>query len=171
MAPDFMLLDVQLARYFWCAEEMGYTPLRGVLFNEIRTKPPSIPPQLRSGGISTAKKYDTDLFTLLAALKSYGLDPNDYPDLVRRAKANTVNYFRRTPMPKDKTLTVTQLKDLLMTAREMKTAEALNHFPRTVMKSCDWDCDYKDPCIVQLFGGDIEQMLKKNYQQRGRRDV
>jgi RecB family exonuclease len=41
--PDWLILDPQLARYHWSADKLGYTPLRGVIYDEIRTKPPTMP--------------------------------------------------------------------------------------------------------------------------------
>jgi hypothetical protein len=61
--------------------------------------------------------------------------------------------------------------ELVQTAQEIDTAVKKKRFPRSVRKDCNWDCEYKDLCIVQLFGGDISTMVKKNFQPRGRRDV
>jgi len=74
-------------------------------------------------------------------------------------------------MPKDKALTRRQMAELNMTAEEIHNAAKLGAYPRTTRKECDWDCEYKDLCIVDLFGGDISTMVKKNFQPRGRRDV
>jgi RecB family exonuclease len=41
--PDWLILDPQLARYHWSADKLGYTPLRGVIYDEIRTHPPTLP--------------------------------------------------------------------------------------------------------------------------------
>jgi len=170
MDPDFMLIDSQLARYFWGAEKMGYTPLQGVMFNEIRTKPPHIPEVLKSGRLSERSNMDTDLYTYLAAIKRLGQDPSTYRETLARLRDNTTRFFRRTQLPKDKPLTKRQMHELIMTADEIREAERLERFPRTVRKDCSWDCEFSDMCIVDLFGGDIQPMIEKNFQTRGRRD-
>lgn len=168
MDADFMLIDAQLARYFWGAEKMGYTPLRGVVFNEIRTKPPVVPELLKKGGLSRRKNMDTDYFTYLDSIRQHDLDPSEYQEELHRLKQNTGSFFRRTRLPRDKPLTKQQMLELKWTATEMKRAEAHGAFPRTPEKACGWDCEFKDICIVDLMGGDISSMIKMNFNQRRR---
>lgn len=163
MEQDYMLLDAQLARYFWAATVMGYTPLRGVLFNEIRVKAPAVPQLLKAGGLSQRKNIDSDYYTYLSEIERHGLDPADYEDILRILKLKTGTFFRRTMMPKDKALTRRTMKDLLDTSREIKSARQANRFPRTVDKSCTWGCDYKDVCITEYFGGDAKSLMKANF--------
>lgn len=160
---DYMLLDAQLARYFWAAEEMGYTPLRGVMFNEIRTKAPAIPEVLKSGGLSQRKNIDTDYYTYLREIRRLGLDPGPYSDLLHRLKGNTARFFRRTTMPKDRGLTKRTMLDLTHTAQEILAARKHDRFPRSVNKTCTWDCEFKDVCITELFGADPTSLIKANF--------
>lgn len=173
MDADFMLLDTQLTRYFWAAREMGYDtpdcPLRGVIFNEVRTKPPTIPKLLQSGALSRAKNIDTDYFTFLQTIRDNDLDPNDYIDELKRAKYNTSSFFRRTRMVKDEGIMRIQMQELEDSAFEMKIAAKRNAYPRTVRKTCVWDCDYKDLCITELMGGDISSLVKANFERSKRR--
>lgn len=171
MDEDFMLLDAQLARYFWAAEKMGYTPLRGVMFNEIRTKPPAVPQLLASGGLSQRKNIDTDYYTYARELKRHGLAPQPYEELLHRLKGNTSKFFRRTIMPKDEALTKRTIQDLIETASEIERAERKGRYARTVDKACTWDCEFKDVCITELFGGDASSLMKANFETRKRRDA
>lgn len=163
MEGDYMLLDAQLARYFWSAERMGYRPLAGVMFNELRTKPPAIPQQLQSGGVSKRANIDTDYQTYLRAVKLAGEDPEDYKDILTRLKAQPDRFFRRTSMPKDRGLTRRTMRDLLDTLAQIKESESKNRFPRTVNKTCTWDCDFKDVCITEYFGADPTSLIKANF--------
>lgn len=164
MDQDYMLLDAQLARYFWAAEAMGYTPLRGVMFNEIRTKAPAIPGELKSGGLSQRANIDTDYYTYMQEIKRLELDPAPYEELLHRLKRNTGRFFRRTIMPKDKGLTKRTMRDLVQTAAEIQTAQQRDRFPRTVNKQCTWDCEFKDVCIAELFGADPTSLIKANFE-------
>lgn len=172
MPQDFMLIDAQLARYFWAAEKMGYKPLRGVLFNELRTKAPTIPEVLKSTGRLTERKnIDTDVYTYWKEIKKLGHDPKSYADTLRRLKAQTgTKWFRRTRLPKDAPLTKQQMREMLMTVREIRAAREHKHFPRNPMKSCAWDCAYLDPCMIELFGGDVSDVIKMRYDKRGEGD-
>lgn len=168
MDQDFMLLDAQLARYFWAAEKMGYKPLKGVMFNEIRTKPPAVPELLKSGSLSQRKNIDTDYFTYLREIKRHGLDRAPYDELLHRLRANSGKFFRRTVMPKDRSLTKRTIKDLLETGQEIAAATRRERFPRSVNKTCTWDCEFKDVCITELFGGDPTSLMKTNFETRSR---
>ena len=169
MDPDFMLLDTQLTRYFWCAEYMGYKPLRGVMFNEIRTKAPTVPRVLKSGQLSQAKNIDTDFYTYAREIVRHGLDPTPYAATLRRLKRNTGSFFRRTHLPKDKPLTRRMMRELEMTRAEMDFAHEHNQFPRSTSKNCVWDCDFKDLCIAELMGANVDPMIEMNYNVRPER--
>jgi hypothetical protein len=163
LPPDFMLLDAQLTRYFWCAEKMGYTPLMGVEFNQIRTKAPTVPSLLQSGELSQRMNIDTDYWTYLRAIKQHELDPKDYKKILEHLWAQEDSFFRRSRMPRDKPVTDQMMDELFMSVDEIVAAEKHGAYPRTVMKECTWDCPYLEPCVIQLQGGDISSIVKMNY--------
>lgn len=163
MEPDFMLLDAQLARYVYCAELLDYKPIKGVIFDEVRTKPPTVPEVLKSGELSQAKKIDTDYYTYALAIKKHGLDPRRYRRTLLRLKHQENRYFRRTYLPKDRVLTQQLMDELVMTAHEIQRAERKGEFPRTPEKTCTWDCDYLVPCQIALMGGDPSDELKAKF--------
>lgn len=163
MDSDFMLLDAQLTRYFWCAEQMGYAPLMGVEFDELRTKAPWVPEPLKTGGLSKKQNMDTDVYTYLQAIKQHDLEVKDYRDVLLRLKAQTGRFFRRSKLPKDKPITDRMMQELVMTANDILRAERKEEFPRTPDKSCTWGCDYTEPCITELQGGDWSSVAKLKY--------
>lgn len=171
MDPDFMLLDAQLARYFWCAERMGYTPLLGIEFNEFRTKAPTVP-KLTDSGARLQKKMniDTDALTYLREIKRHGFDPADYSDILSHLLHQHEKFFRRTKLPMSKPLMRQQMLELVMSAREITSAQKRGEFPRSPMKACDWDCDYKNLCITDLQGGNIAPLVKLHFKKSSRRE-
>lgn len=166
MPKDFMLLDAQLTRYFYCAEKMGYTPLMGVEFNEIRTKAPTVPHRNQNGMLSQAKNIDTDYWTYLAEIKKLNQSPKLYMETLRRLWEQDEKFFRRSRLPKDRPVTEQMMIELDMAVDEIAEAEHFNRFPRTPDKSCEWMCDYKDICIIDLQGGDISSAVKSKYETR-----
>lgn len=170
MDPGFMLIDAQLARYFWAAEKMGYTPLRGIVFNELSTATPTLPRMLQSGRLEKRANIRCDVYSYYREILKHKQDPRRYADFLRKLMSQSDQWFRRTKLPKDKPLTDRTLAEMMMTAREMKQAEELNEFPRTPDRSCTWGCPFVDPCTIQLQGGEIDQVLKLRYTQR-KRDV
>lgn len=168
MPKDFMLLDAQLTRYFYCAEKLGYTPLRGVEFNEIRTKAPTIPHLNKNGFLSQAKNIDTDYWTYLAEIKKLKQSPKIYKDYLRHLWEQDEKFFRRSRLPKDKPVTQQMMAELDMASHEIEASEQTGEFPRSPDKSCEWMCDYKDLCIIDLQGGDISSVIKMKYETRKR---
>lgn len=160
MPESFMLIDTQLARYFWAAEKMGYTPLRGVMFNEIITASPTLPEILKSGGLSKRKNIRCDAYTYLRYVKELGLDPNDYRDILGYLKPRLNQWFRRTSLPRDTNLTRTLMEEMSYTSREIQDAERLGQFPRTPDKSCTWGCDFLEVCQLELAGGDPSDIIR-----------
>lgn len=166
MDPDFHLLDAQLARYAWCAEQKGYAPIAGVIYNELRTKPPAIPEVLKSGQLSQRKNIDTDAATYLQTIKEHGLDPKPYIPFLRYLRSREdEKFFRRSRLPKSKGLMQTLMNDLVYTAREIQRAEKANEFPRSPDKACSF-CDYRNPCQIELLGGDPSHELREKFTQR-----
>lgn len=169
-AGDNMLLDPQLTNYYSAATLLGYVPLGGVLYNEIRTKPPAIP-ALTTRGLSRRKNIDTDVYTYMSALRRYGLDPGDYSEILRLiARRQPERFFRRRKLPKDPPMLRTMRRELVQSAREIRSAENDSRFPRTFLSQCKWDCSFKDLCIAELHGGDISSMIKQNYRRRQHED-
>jgi hypothetical protein len=168
--PDWLILDPQLARYHWSADKLGYTPLRGVIYDEIRTLPPTLPKLLASGRLEQRKNIRCDVYTYFEEIKRHNLSVKKHATFLKYLKAHTSDWFRRTPLPKDPPLTKRVMQEMVISAREMKEAEELGQFRRTPMKDCRWDCAFSNPCIVQLTGGNIEPILKAHYEPKEARD-
>lgn len=170
MPEDFMLIDSQLARYFWAAEKIGIGPVRGVMFNEVITKPPTLPKFLeKSGRLEMRKNLVCDAYTYMAEIKRLKLDPAPHKKFVQHLRGQSDRWFRRTPLPRDKHLTLTTMRELQMTASDMKRAERNGHFPRAPMKSCTWDCDFLDLCTTELMGGDFRSVASMSYRTKKKR--
>lgn len=166
MPEDFMLLDAQLARYFWGAEHMGYTPLRGIMFNEINTTPPTLPKVLLNGELEKRANLACDVYTYYREIKRHGAPLDPHRAFLRKLKAQEGRWFRRTHLPKDPPLVNRLMDELNMSAREIERAQRNNDFPRTVLKECVWDCEFKTICQIDLMGGDISHEMKSKFTQR-----
>lgn len=163
--PDDMLLDPQLTLYFWGLEAMGYHDMRYGMYNEVRTKVPTVPKLLARGGLSVAKNIDTDVYTYQKAIRDNDLDPTDYEEILHHIATNEeMRFFRRTPIPKDPPVLRTTMKELVDTAIEIQRAERENRYPRSFESSCKWDCEYKGLCITELHGGDISSMIRQDFE-------
>lgn len=157
---EYRFIDMQSARYVWGLNKLGWD-LTGVLWNYIRTKEPTKPPLLKSGGISKAKRYDTDAFTLLRTLKEYGLDPHDYRDVIIKAKNNQSTFFRRERVPKPATVMKELVADVVHIA---DTIERGYHPTRSIDRSCTFTCSYLSVCSTSLYGGDVRDIIETHFQ-------
>lgn len=168
---DNMLIDPQLTNYFTGLEMMGYKPMMGVLYNEIRTKAPTVPQVLKAGGLSKAKKIDTDVYTYYQTIKQHGLNPADYADILQHiAKNEEDRFFRRVRLPKDKVMKRIMMREAEDTAAEMMMVEKRGRYVRTYNRQCAWDCDFKTLCISQLHGGDLKSLILHQYRNRKETD-
>jgi PD-(D/E)XK nuclease superfamily len=175
LPDDFMLLDSQLARYFWAAKQIGIetpdTPLMGVIFDEILTKAPTVPALLQSGRLTQKKNQNTDVTTYVWAMKNLDKTDESWNDKVKfyyttlqRIKAQQVGrFFRRTYLPRDRPMTQRVMRELMMTTGDIKRANRRNEFPRNVSKECVWSCDYLDLCQIELQGGDASATKKLKF--------
>lgn len=173
LPPDFLMIDTQLTRYHWAAKKLerfkGHNIL-GVCFNEIRTKAPTVPAVLKDGSLTRRQNQDTDLTTFLWAMKylderelSWEEKVEFYKPTLRRIKSQQEGrFFRRTFMPKDPVTTKIMMKDLMVTADEIREAEDRGYFPRSPDKACTW-CDYLELCQVELMGADTSNTIKLKY--------
>lgn len=172
MPVDFMLLDAQLARYFWGAEHMGYKPLRGILFNEVKTKAPTLPKVLANGTeLEKRANLQCDVYTYLREIKRHGMDIDPHREFLRRLASQQDSWFRRTRLPKDPPLIATLMEELEMTADAIRHAQEAGHYPRTVNKDCTWSCEYLHMCQVELAGGDASDIIKARFTTKEERDL
>jgi len=167
---DDMLLDPQLTLYFRAAELMGYTPLLGAMYDEIRTKAPTVPEQISNGQLSKRKNIDTDVYTYMSEIRRLGLNPDYYRDILLTIATRQKNrFFRRTFLPQDPPMVRTTTREAMMTAQQIVDAERRGQFPRTFEYSCRW-CEFKDICIAELHGADPRPIIRMSYT-RNKRDV
>jgi len=172
--PDlsFRILDAQSALYIWAARRMGI-PVQGHIWNYGKRKAPSIPKLLLDGTRLSRAACDTDYPTMLAAIKKYKLDPEDYRDKLLSLKRQryvpgepqTSVFFRRDVLEKSDEM-------LKQVAREgYHTAIRMNEYDftktgfveRVPDRSCTFMCNYTDLCTLELFGGEPRQIRKSRY--------
>lgn len=156
---DTRFMDIQTARYVWGLNRLKtYGRIDGILWNYIRTKPPTRPPQLKSGGISVAKKYDTDALTFTQALVDYGLNPRDYRDRIIALKRHN-RFLKRVRVPWH----IDVVKTLVREAVEVMDEIERGYKPtRRIGRHCTW-CSYQTVCMTELYGGDADQVRQDLY--------
>jgi PD-(D/E)XK nuclease superfamily len=159
---DYRFLDVQTTRYLWGLGQEGIN-CTGVLWNYIRTRPPTRPKLLKRGGLSNARRnIDTELYTFLRTLDELGLPRSDYRDKIKALRRSD-NYFRRERVPRGKPVVEQLVREAVAVADQIERGV----LPiRSVERSCEWMCSYKDLCISDLYGGNTKALVKSKYHVR-----
>lgn len=146
--------DIQTILYYWAARESG-EKVDGVLWDYIRTKPPTKPELLKRGGLSRRKDADVDYDTLLETIRENDLDPDDYREELERASKKV--FFLRIKLPKPgEDLIKEVVGDFFHTARDIQDS---THFPRNMSRDCKM-CSYYQICSAEVRGFDSESIRK-----------
>lgn len=158
---DYRFLDVQAKRYVWGLNKIGtYGEITGILWNYLRTVPPTIP-KLKQNGEMSARRINTDYLTMRRFLKQNQFDVDDYRDVLSRLKGRN-DFFRRERVPAPKKVVDRLVKEAVLTADEIERGV---QGIRSIDTSCNW-CGFKAACIAALYGGDEAMILKNKYHVR-----
>lgn len=168
-SSEFRMSDVQTTLYFWVVltlcEEWGIPAKQivGAIFNYIRTQPPSEPIILQDGSVSK-RQIDSSWSFYKEAIIKAGKDPKDYKDMKKKLTGNENRFYHRHRMDKPKALMKILLQEAVFTAYQIEAFK--NMVARTLDKSCEWGCDYKEICYSELQGFDTDSIVKTLYERR-----
>lgn len=165
---EVRLMDPQTHRYFWALE--GKFDLTGVIFNYLRSKPPTIPERLKSGELTRRASIDTTPRTYLSAIKAYGLNPDDYQDVLADLRHRPSAFCWRYRVSRNPVIAQNFLKDLSMVTDRIIELRGERRPIRTIDFRCHMDCDYRDLCLVELGGGRGEPIIKGHFTMKGESD-
>ena len=150
--------DVQTCLYVFAAIKLGFK-VDLIMWDYVRTKPPTIPKALKKGGITRRQNLDTDYETYHQVIVENGFDPKDYPVELERAKLNV--YYDRRFMPISDKLIKMIFRDFIRTAKEI---DALKMYPtRNLGFNCR-GCEYVSLCRAELMGLDADFIRRTEYQ-------
>jgi hypothetical protein len=159
--------DLQLLTYVWLLPQSGYDAPHGVLWDYLRTKPPTIPEILKSGELTKRANLDSDYKTYMQAIKDNGLDPDNYKEVLDRFKAEGGNrYFERVKLPKPpKAMIDSVVNDFKQTIIQIQDATKRGHFVRDMSRDCK-GCEFYELCQAEIRGLDASYIRKANYKER-----
>ena len=164
---DERMMNPQALMYPWALKKAGYD-VRGFVFNYGRKKPPTIPPLLKKGFLTTRHSLDTDVYTYLREIKrTHGdgwkrLAKTYYADKIEELKARHNDWFRRERVPVDNVRINAALREFKATVRDILRRQT-DDVPRSYAYNCPFNCDYHDPCVAEFTGRDITKLLETNY--------
>ena len=171
-SAEYRIADLQSGLYPWGLRVAGID-IDTFGFNYIRTKPPTVPSINQNGAISK-RRIDTDYATMYNFLKEYYADvwpdiPKEWKVRLRFLKDNNI-YLKRSRQKKPKAVEDRLVRELDFTTEEIAayTEMAADNpgediWPRTMIMSCDWDCDFYELCLIELLGGDGKFIRRTKY--------
>lgn len=157
---DQRFRDLQTIIYTSVLESLGIKKVDGVMWDYIRSKPPTVPELLKNGKLSVAR-IDTLQNVYLKAIVDNKLNPKDYKKKLKELEGNEVNFFKRVFMPINPTLYNTLIKETVETANEMSQNAATDK-TRNITKDCSW-CSFESLCRAELLGIDADLIRKKEF--------
>lgn len=158
--------DYQILLYLWAHNREAKKADRadGLIWDYLRTKPPTIPQPLVKGGLSVAQNQDTDYETYVRQLKALRIDPRPYAEFLKSLKErSSTKFFLRVPLPEpSEEMTNSVVDDMVVTAVQMRDAKS---FPRHMSRDCSW-CEYYRLCHSELRGLDSEFIEKTEFEEK-----
>ena len=138
-----------------------------VLWNYIRTKEPTVPEQLKAGGLTRRADLDSTLEVYSAEVTRLGLNPMDYDEQWQRLAGRELSVF----FPRIEQVIVAQadvlLRDYINTAREIRRyrkawADGIVEPVRNLSMDCTW-CEFATLCNAVILGGDESDIREMRF--------
>ena len=166
---DHRWANLQGAVYVTVAGLLGWPTakvkqLQGVCWNYIRSKEPSRPKLLKTGGLSSPATCDTLPEVVLDVLDEHKLDPAKFQDYIAVHESNLPTWFQRVFQPVQLDIVKKLWDDFLVTAREMADyySRTDKQPPRTIDLHCRW-CPFEKLCRAELQGSEVEWVIETEY--------
>jgi hypothetical protein len=172
---DTIDLDEQMDFYFLaCTYNPTILPnFAGIVYNVIRKKAPTIPRMLQrpAGTLSRAKDIDTTYEIYMDTIKYYGLNPDDYIDILNLLKEKGDTFYGRTIVNRSQEKIADISKSLFYTIKKIKdniklfeNIQDMNVFHKSPSLMCPRDCSYCEMCIMHSKGADWVDYANQSFE-------
>ena len=158
---QWLWLDDQCSSYAWAIREQLGLEVRGVIYNQLRKKPPHPPNMLRSGSFSVNKQQDTTFEVYLRAIRQAGQNPSWYRDFLLYLKKNPKEFCRRTKVKYNERQLQIVGERIRREAIEMINDPVI--YPSPSPMNCN-GCRFFSPCLQVQEGS--EPYMEENYERR-----
>jgi len=166
--PAILVLDDQTLKYQMAAEKKFGIRLEGVYFNVLRKAVPREPELVYVGTknerLTVRKDIDTTHQVYMNTIKKHDFDPTDYKEVLEGLAIKGNTFFYRETIRRNTHELELEKRRTFLNAQEMADPN-LNIYPNPTW-DCVWDCDFRDLCLAMNEGGDVEFLLRENYQLR-----
>lgn len=160
--------DIQLVLYYWAwNKEHPKKPIDGIMWDYLRTKPPTIPEVLKNGQLTQRVNIDTDFYTYAREVTRLQLEPRLYKETLDRLKGRgSIDFFERVTLPSP---SLELIKSIVEDAAE--TAWFIDNHgekarTRNLTRNCSFDCEFYNLCQAELRGLDADFVRKTDYEEK-----
>lgn len=155
--------DLQMVFYVWGHNKKNpKDQVDGIVWDYIRTKPPTIPEQLKSGELSQRANIDTDVYTYKAEIDRLKLDPKPYMEFLKKLGERRNSFVERVFLPSPPKIMIdTAVSDLVSTAEQIRDFGSKLK-DRNSSKDCSW-CTFYNLCQAEMRGLDSDFIRKADF--------
>lgn len=167
--PDHRFSDIQTVLYYWGWNETHRSDERldSIMWDYGRMKAPTVPEELKAGGLSKRANIDTDVFTYRKRLAELGLDEKPYRQFLKTLEGKERTFFERVPLPApSKHLIKAVVEDARLTAIMARKALRTGRAPRSMSGFNCNGCEFRTLCEAEVRGLDHKFVRKKEYKER-----
>ena len=165
---EHLILDDQMTIYIWAIQQILGVEVEGALYNCVRKKLPTIPKELKAGGLSQAKDIDTTYDVYLKAIEEHEFDPADYQKILNILADKPNGFQMREKVRRNQHEIALAGHLLLCEGIDMLNAPFIYPNPNW---DCSWRCDYKPLCEAVNRGDDVQFIIDKAYEKSDRGEV
>jgi len=167
-SDQISLFNPQGILYLWGLRQTGIK-IKGIIWDYVRTKPPTIPRVLKDGTVSRKQNIDTDYDTYLNTVIASGGDAEDYVDFLDMLKNREEIFYRRTVLVVPEPTIKLVIDDLKQTAVEISR---LQYYPtRNISTITCRGCQFRRVCEAVLNNLDAEFIKKKDFKIREVKEI
>lgn len=153
------LFNQQSSIYIWALEQLGYKKVKGVIWNYVRAKQPTVPQRLKSGRLSK-QRCDSIPTVVERYLIEQGENLKDWNEFI--TALNWDDFYRRYEERVSREVVRSVMEDVIETAKDIidkpdRKARNMNS------QGCQW-CDYAPICEAELTGADVSFIIKSKYE-------
>ena len=164
-SQEYLIMDDQCGSYLWGLTQLD-PPIfaEGVLYNELKKKPPQPLRQLMNGEFSVNRSQDTTFEIAVSTLREhYGKIPKHYWDFLDYLKYKPDNFIHRSHVRRSRREIQILGESLRYEVLDMLNSPSIYRSPSRINCST---CPFIAPCTVKWEGGDYEWLLDLEFQER-----
>ena len=167
MKPDRnrLMMNDQFVGYLWAASMITKRPVTKLIYDGIGKKLPTIPRELKAGGLSKAKIV-TDMKTYLGEIRRLRLRTVDYTDVLARLDAQDEKkaetpFYSRWVLDFGLPQLEAYERDATAVVKDMANPN-LALYPTFTWQGC-WDCNVTDLCMALQYGDSLDSLISTRY--------